>query len=65
MTYASLFEKFQKHEIEFGRLEKHEKQEKKSKDIVLKVDSIEEQEEDAPKEDENFILANKDIVCVS
>lgn len=65
MTSASLFEKFQKHEIKFGRLEKHEKQEKKSKDIVLKVDSIEEQEEDASKEDENFILTKRDIVCVS
>ena len=39
MTSAILFEKLQEHEIELGRLEKHETQEKKSKSIALMVDS--------------------------
>lgn len=39
MMFASLFRKLQEHEIELGRLEKHDNQEKKSKGIALKVDT--------------------------
>lgn len=56
MTSASLFGKLQEHELELGRLEKHDNQEKKSKGIALKVVSKEEQEDDVPEEDENFTL---------
>lgn len=59
MTSAFLFRKIQEHELEVGRLEKHDNQEKKSKGIALKVDSKEEHEKDAPEEDENFMLLVK------
>lgn len=59
MTFASLFGKLQEYELELMRLEKHENQEKKSKGIALKVASKEEQEDDAPKEDENCMLLIK------
>ena len=59
MTSASLFGKLQEHELELGRLEKHDNQEKKSKGIALKVVSKEEQEDDVPEEDENFMLIVK------
>lgn len=59
MTSASLFGKLQERELELGRLGKHENQEKKSKGITLKVIAKEEQEEDAPEKDENFMLLVK------
>ncbi|XP_050883362.1 uncharacterized protein LOC127086620 [Lathyrus oleraceus] len=59
MTLISLFGKLQEHELELGRLEKHENQEKKSKGITLKDDTKEEQENDASEEDENFMLLVK------
>ena len=59
MTSASLFGKLQEHELELGRLEKHESQEKKSKGIALKVDSKEDKDDDALEEDENFMLLVK------
>jgi len=55
MTSASLFGKLQEHELELGRLEKHESQEKKSKGIALKADSKEDKDDDALEEDENFM----------
>lgn len=33
MFYAALFRKLQEHDIEFGRLEKHENPEKKQKNL--------------------------------
>ncbi|XP_050908932.1 uncharacterized protein LOC127122675 [Lathyrus oleraceus] len=59
MTSASLFRKLQDIELELGRLEKHESQEKKSKGISLKVDSKEDKDDGAPEEDENFMLLVK------
>ena len=59
MTSATLFGKLQEYETELGRLEKHEKQEKKSKNIALKIDSKEVEKEDNPEEDENFMLLVK------
>ena len=50
MTSASLFGKLQEQELELGRLEKYEGQEKKSKGIAFKVDS---------KEDRNDMLRKK------
>lgn len=50
MSPAYLFDKLQEREIELGRLEKYESQEKKSKGITLKVDSMEELEEYDPDE---------------
>ena len=49
MTSAALFGKLQEHEIELGRLEEHEAQEKKIKSIALNVeaprgDQLEEEE---------------------
>ena len=41
MTSATLFGKFQEYEMELGRLEKHENQEKKYKNVALKIDSKE------------------------
>jgi hypothetical protein len=55
MSSATLFGKLQEYETELGRLEKHENQDKKSKSIALKVDSKENEEEDDPEEDENFM----------
>ncbi|KAK2400748.1 gag-protease polyprotein [Trifolium repens] len=55
MSSATLFRKLQEYETELGRLEKHENQDKKSKSIALKVDSKENEEEDDPEEDENFM----------
>ena len=55
MFSATLFGKLQEYETELGRLEKHENQDKKSKSIALKVDSKENEEEDDPEEDENFM----------
>ena len=55
MTSATLFGKLQEYETELGRLEKHENQDKKFKSIALKVDSNENEEEDDPEEDENFM----------
>ncbi|XP_050875904.1 uncharacterized protein LOC127079563 [Lathyrus oleraceus] len=59
MTSASLFRKLQEHKLELGRPEQHENQEKKSKGITLKVESKEEQTNDDPEEDENFMLLVK------
>ncbi|XP_050896565.1 uncharacterized protein LOC127103342 [Lathyrus oleraceus] len=59
MTSTSLFEKLQEHGLELGILEQHENQEKKSKGIVLKVESKEERTNDDPEEDENFMLLVK------
>lgn len=61
MTSATLFQKLQEHEIELRILEKHEIQKNKSKGITLKVDSKEEQEDDAPDEDKSFMLLLKRI----
>ncbi|KAK2357503.1 gag-protease polyprotein [Trifolium repens] len=55
MSSATLFGKLQEYETELGRLEKHENQDKKSKSIALKVDSKENEKEDDPEEDENFM----------
>ena len=60
MTSASLFGKLQEHELELGRLEKHESQEKKSKGIALKVDSKNDKD-DETSEDENFMLLVKKL----
>ena len=59
MTSTTLFGKLQEYETELGRLEKHENQEKKSKNIALKIDSKEVEKEDNPEEDENFMLLVK------
>src|ERR1044072_5748785 len=59
MTSATLFGKLQEYETELGRLEKHENQDKRFKGIALKVDSKENQDDDAPEEDENFMLLVK------
>ena len=56
MTSATLFGKLQEYETELGRLEKRENQEKKSKNIALKIDSKEDEKKDNPDEDENFML---------
>ncbi|XP_050902203.1 uncharacterized protein LOC127112050 [Lathyrus oleraceus] len=56
MTSASLFGKLQEHELELGRLKKHENQEKKSKGIALKVDSKEDRNDGVSEEDANFML---------
>ncbi|WJX73142.1 hypothetical protein P8452_56955 [Trifolium repens] len=56
MTSATLFGKLQEYETELGRLEKHENEEKKSKGIALKIDSM---NEDNPYNDENFMLLVK------
>ncbi|KAK2382430.1 rust resistance kinase Lr10 [Trifolium repens] len=55
MSSATLFGKLQEYETELGRLEKHENQDKKSKSIALKVDSKENEKEDDPEEDGNFM----------
>ncbi|KAI5421882.1 hypothetical protein KIW84_045359 [Lathyrus oleraceus] len=44
---------------ELGRLEKHESQEKKSKGIALKVDSMEDRNDGVSEEDENGMLLVK------
>ena len=59
MTSASLFGKLQEHELELGRLEKHENQEKKSKGVALKVYSKEDRNDGVSEEDENFMLLIK------
>lgn len=59
MTSTSLFGKLQEHEL--GRLEQHENQAKKSKSISLKVESKIDQSDDAPEEDENFMLLVKGL----
>lgn len=61
MTSTSLFGKLQEYEIELGRIEKYEIQDKKSKVVTLKVDSKEEQEEDVTDENENFLLLVKSL----
>ena len=59
MTSTTLFGKLQEYEMELGILEKHENQEKKSKNIALKIDSKEVEKENNPEEDENFRLLVK------
>src|ERR1044072_8549059 len=61
MTSATLFGKLQEYVTELGRLEKHENQDKRFKCIALKVDSKENQDDDAPEEDENFMLLVKKL----
>ena len=51
MTSATLFGKLKEYETKLGRLEKRENQEKKSKNIALKIDSKEVEKEDNPEED--------------
>lgn len=60
MTSTSLFGKLQEHELELGRLEKHESQEKKSKGIALKIDTKDDKD-DETSEDENFMLLVKKL----
>lgn len=60
MTSASLFGKLQEHELELGRLEKHESQEKKSKGIALKIDTRDDKDNET-SEDENFMLLVKKL----
>ena len=55
ISSATLFGKLQEYETELGRLEKHENQYKKSKSIALKVDSKENEKQDDPEEDEDFM----------
>jgi hypothetical protein len=57
MTSAALFGKLQEHEIELGRLEKHEVQEKKNKSFALKTKA-----RDYDSDDEESQLESEDDV---
>jgi hypothetical protein len=57
MTSAALFGKLQEHEIELGRLEKHEVQEKKNKSLALKTKA-----RDYDSDDEESQLESEDDV---
>ncbi|KAK2353731.1 gag-protease polyprotein [Trifolium repens] len=57
MTSATLFGKLQEHEIELGRLEKHEVQEKKNKSLALKTKA-----RDYDSDDEESQLESEDDV---
>ncbi|KAK2423291.1 rust resistance kinase Lr10 [Trifolium repens] len=57
MTSAALFGKLQEHEIELGRLEKHEVQEKKNKSLALKTKA-----RDYNSDDEESQLESEDDV---
>ncbi|XP_073226919.1 uncharacterized protein [Cicer arietinum] len=59
MSLSALFGKLQEHEIELGRLEQNESQEKKNKNIALKTESREQSKENDSDEDENIILLVK------
>ncbi|KAK2437759.1 hypothetical protein QL285_022616 [Trifolium repens] len=59
MTFAALFGKLQEHEIELGRLEKHEVQEKKNKSLALKTKArdYDSDDEESQLESENDVEA--------
>ncbi|CAJ2657071.1 unnamed protein product [Trifolium pratense] len=64
MTSATLFGKLQEHEIELGRLEKHEVQEKKYKSLALKskardYDSNDEESQSESGEDDVEVIVKK------
>ena len=59
MTSAALFGKLQEHEMELGRLEKHEVQEKKNKSIALRVESKQQNEGESSDEGETINLLAK------
>lgn len=56
ISLTILFEKLQEHELELGRLEKHEDQEKKHKTIALKVESKEVMQDADFVEEEKYYL---------
>ena len=54
MSLSALFGKLQEHEIELGRLEQNESQEKKTKNIALKTESREQIKDNDSDEDEKY-----------
>lgn len=56
MTSKTLFSKLEEYELELGRLEKHKEQDKKLKNLSLKVDLKTYNQDDDLKDGENITL---------